>query len=92
MNMVKSFKVDQMNHQKSKVPCLVFIDELDVGGKQGGAGLEDGIDERKQTLHELLTEMEGFSGNKGIILLDTTSRPYNVLGSSLLRPEKFSMH
>nr|GEU55785.1 ATP-dependent zinc metalloprotease FTSH, chloroplastic-like [Tanacetum cinerariifolium] len=57
-----------------------------------GAGLEDGIDERKQTLHELLTKMEGFSGNKGIIMLDTTSRPDNVLGLSLLRPEKFIVH
>ena len=69
-------------------PCLIFIDEIDAVGRQRGAGLGGGNDEREQTLNQILTEMDGFEGNTGIIVLAATNRP-DVLDSALLRPGRF---
>ncbi|KMZ60031.1 hypothetical protein ZOSMA_61G00020 [Zostera marina] len=69
-------------------PCIVFIDEIDAVGRQRGAGLGGGNDEREQTINQLLTEMDGFSGNSGVIVLAATNRP-DVLDSALLRPGRF---
>ena len=73
---------------KEKAPCIVFIDEIDAVGRQRGAGIGGGNDEREQTLNQLLTEMDGFEDNSGVILLAATNRP-DVLDTALLRPGRF---
>ncbi|PKA66356.1 ATP-dependent zinc metalloprotease FTSH, chloroplastic [Apostasia shenzhenica] len=79
---------DLFEKAKSKAPCIVFIDEIDAVGRQRGAGLGGGNDEREQTINQLLTEMDGFSGNSGVIVLAATNRP-DVLDAALLRPGRF---
>ncbi len=79
---------DLFEQAKTNAPCIVFIDEIDAVGRQRGAGLGGGNDEREQTLNQLLTEMDGFEGNTGIILIAATNRP-DVLDSALLRPGRF---
>lgn len=79
---------DLFEQAKANAPCIVFIDEIDAVGRQRGAGLGGGNDEREQTLNQLLTEMDGFEGNTGIILIAATNRP-DVLDSALLRPGRF---
>lgn len=73
---------------KKNAPCIVFIDEIDAVGRQRGAGLGGGHDEREQTLNQLLVEMDGFSGNEGIIMIAATNRP-DILDPALLRPGRF---
>jgi cell division protease FtsH len=73
---------------KKRAPCIIFIDEIDAVGRQRGAGLGGGHDEREQTLNQLLVEMDGFSGNEGIIVIAATNRP-DVLDKALLRPGRF---
>ena len=73
---------------KQSAPCLIFIDEIDAVGRQRGAGLGGGHDEREQTLNQLLTEMDGFGANEGIIIIAATNRP-DVLDPALLRPGRF---
>ena len=79
---------DLFEQAKSNAPCIVFIDEIDAVGRQRGAGMGGGNDEREQTLNQLLTEMDGFEGNTGIIIIAATNRP-DVLDSALLRPGRF---
>ncbi|MBD0269916.1 ATP-dependent zinc metalloprotease FtsH3 [Pseudanabaena sp. FACHB-2040] len=79
---------DLFEQAKSNAPCIVFIDEIDAVGRQRGAGLGGGNDEREQTLNQLLTEMDGFEGNNGIIIIAATNRP-DVLDAALLRPGRF---
>ena len=79
---------DLFEQAKTNAPCIVFIDEIDAVGRQRGAGLGGGNDEREQTLNQLLTEMDGFEGNTGIIVIAATNRP-DVLDSALLRPGRF---
>ncbi len=79
---------DLFEQAKKNAPCIVFIDEIDAVGRQRGAGLGGGNDEREQTLNQLLTEMDGFEGNNGIIIVAATNRP-DVLDSALLRPGRF---
>jgi len=79
---------DLFEQAKNNAPCIVFIDEIDAVGRQRGAGLGGGNDEREQTLNQLLTEMDGFEGNTGIIIIAATNRP-DVLDSALLRPGRF---
>jgi len=79
---------DLFEQAKASAPCIVFIDEIDAVGRQRGAGLGGGNDEREQTLNQLLTEMDGFEGNTGIIIIAATNRP-DVLDSALLRPGRF---
>jgi cell division protease FtsH len=79
---------DLFEQAKSNAPCIVFIDEIDAVGRQRGAGLGGGNDEREQTLNQLLTEMDGFEGNTGIIIIAATNRP-DVLDSALMRPGRF---
>jgi cell division protease FtsH len=79
---------DLFEQAKANAPCIVFIDEIDAVGRQRGAGLGGGNDEREQTLNQLLTEMDGFEGNTGIIIVAATNRP-DVLDSALLRPGRF---
>ena len=79
---------DLFEQAKTNAPCIVFIDEIDAVGRQRGAGLGGGNDEREQTLNQLLTEMDGFEGNTGIILIAATNRP-DVLDAALLRPGRF---
>ncbi|MCP2729558.1 ATP-dependent zinc metalloprotease FtsH3 [Limnofasciculus baicalensis] len=79
---------DLFEQAKTNAPCIVFIDEIDAVGRQRGAGLGGGNDEREQTLNQLLTEMDGFEGNTGIIIIAATNRP-DVLDSALLRPGRF---
>ncbi|KAM0067909.1 putative peptidase M41, AAA+ ATPase domain, ATPase, AAA-type, core, peptidase, FtsH [Helianthus debilis subsp. tardiflorus] len=79
---------DLFNNAKKNSPCLVFIDEVDAVGRQRGTGIGGGNDEREQTLNQLLTEMDGFSGNNGVIVLAATNRP-EILDSALLRPGRF---
>lgn len=79
---------DLFNKAKANSPCLVFIDEIDAVGRQRGTGIGGGNDEREQTLNQLLTEMDGFSGNGGVIVLAATNRP-EILDSALLRPGRF---
>ncbi len=79
---------DLFEQAKANAPCIVFIDEIDAVGRQRGAGLGGGNDEREQTLNQLLTEMDGFEGNTGIILIAATNRP-DVLDSALMRPGRF---
>ncbi|AOX04204.1 cell division protein FtsH [Moorena producens PAL-8-15-08-1] len=79
---------DLFRKAKENAPCLVFIDEIDAVGRQRGAGIGGGNDEREQTLNQLLTEMDGFEGNTGIIIIAATNRP-DVLDAALLRPGRF---
>jgi cell division protease FtsH len=79
---------DLFEQAKTHAPCIVFIDEIDAVGRQRGAGLGGGNDEREQTLNQLLTEMDGFEGNTGIIVVAATNRP-DVLDAALLRPGRF---
>ncbi len=86
---VGSYRVrDLFEQAKTNAPCIVFIDEIDAVGRQRGAGLGGGNDEREQTLNQLLTEMDGFEGNTGIIIIAATNRP-DVLDAALLRPGRF---
>ena len=73
---------------KKHSPCIVFIDEIDAVGRQRGAGLGGGHDEREQTLNQLLVEMDGFEENLGVIVIAATNRP-DVLDAALLRPGRF---
>jgi cell division protease FtsH len=79
---------DLFKRAKENSPCLIFIDEIDAVGRQRGAGIGGGNDEREQTLNQLLTEMDGFEGNTGIIIIAATNRA-DVLDSALLRPGRF---
>ena len=79
---------DLFEEAKKKAPCIVFIDEIDAVGRQRGAGLGGGHDEREQTLNQLLVEMDGFAANEGVIVLAATNRP-DVLDKALLRPGRF---
>jgi cell division protease FtsH len=79
---------DLFEQGKKNAPCLIFIDEIDAVGRQRGAGLGGGHDEREQTLNQLLVEMDGFDSNEGIILIAATNRP-DILDSALLRPGRF---
>jgi len=79
---------DLFRKAKENSPCIVFIDEIDAVGRQRGAGIGGGNDEREQTLNQLLTEMDGFEGNSGVIVIAATNRP-DVLDTALLRPGRF---
>lgn len=79
---------DLFNKAKANAPCLVFIDEVDAVGRQRGTGIGGGNDEREQTLNQLLTEMDGFSGDSGVIVIAATNRP-EILDAALLRPGRF---
>ena len=79
---------DMFKQAKMNAPCLIFIDEIDAVGRQRGAGIGGGHDEREQTLNQLLTEMDGFGANEGIIIIAATNRP-DVLDPALLRPGRF---
>ena len=79
---------DLFNKAKANAPCLVFIDEIDAVGRQRGTGIGGGNDEREQTLNQLLTEMDGFSGDSGVIVIAATNRP-EILDDALLRPGRF---
>jgi cell division protease FtsH len=79
---------DLFKKAKDNAPCLIFIDEIDAVGRQRGTGIGGGNDEREQTLNQLLTEMDGFEGNTGIIVIAATNRP-DVLDTALLRPGRF---
>ncbi|MFM9157833.1 MAG: ATP-dependent zinc metalloprotease FtsH2, partial [Dolichospermum sp.] len=79
---------DLFKKAKDHAPCIIFIDEIDAVGRQRGAGIGGGNDEREQTLNQLLTEMDGFEGNTGIIIIAATNRP-DVLDAALLRPGRF---
>ena len=77
-------------HKKS-APCIVFIDEIDAVGRQRGAGMGGGNDEREQTLNQLLVEMDGMTDNNGIVIIAATNRP-DVLDPALLRSGRFDRH
>ncbi len=79
---------DMFEQAKKNSPCIIFIDEIDAVGRQRGAGMGGGHDEREQTLNQLLVEMDGFDGNEGVIVIAATNRP-DVLDSALLRPGRF---
>ena len=79
---------DMFDQAKKHAPCIIFIDEIDAVGRQRGAGLGGGHDEREQTLNQLLVEMDGFEGNEGVIVVAATNRP-DVLDPALLRPGRF---
>ena len=79
---------DMFDQAKKNAPCIIFIDEIDAVGRQRGAGLGGGHDEREQTLNQLLVEMDGFEGNEGVIIIAATNRP-DVLDPALLRPGRF---
>ncbi|MDJ0861616.1 MAG: ATP-dependent zinc metalloprotease FtsH [Gammaproteobacteria bacterium] len=79
---------DLFKKAKEKAPCIIFVDEIDAVGRRRGAGLGGGHDEREQTLNQLLVEMDGFSGNEGVIIIAATNRP-DVLDPALLRPGRF---
>ncbi|MDD5033535.1 MAG: ATP-dependent zinc metalloprotease FtsH [Methylococcaceae bacterium] len=79
---------DMFEQAKKRSPCIIFIDEIDAVGRHRGAGLGGGHDEREQTLNQLLVEMDGFSGNEGVIVIAATNRP-DVLDPALLRPGRF---
>ncbi|KAJ0743139.1 putative ATPase, AAA-type, core, P-loop containing nucleoside triphosphate hydrolase [Helianthus annuus] len=79
---------DLFNNAKKNLPCLVFIDEIDAVGRQRGTVIGEGNDEREQTLSQLVTEMDGFISNSGVIVLAATNRP-EILHSALLRPGWF---
>jgi len=82
---------DLFDQGKKHAPCIIFIDEIDAVGRQRGAGLGGGHDEREQTLNQLLVEMDGFNTNEGVILVAATNRP-DVLDPALLRPGRFDRH
>jgi len=82
---------DLFEQAKKNSPCIVFIDEIDAVGRQRGAGLGGGHDEREQTLNQLLVEMDGFNTNEGIIVMASTNRP-DILDPALLRPGRFDRH
>jgi ATPase family associated with various cellular activities (AAA) len=84
----RAFNERACSQAKAKAPCIVFIDEIDAVGRQRGAGMGGGNDEREQTINQLLTEMDGFEGNTGVIVLAATNRP-DVLDAALLRPGRF---
>jgi cell division protease FtsH len=79
---------DLFQKAKDNAPCIIFIDEIDAVGRQRGSGIGGGNDEREQTLNQMLTEMDGFQGNSGVIVVAATNRP-DVLDSALLRPGRF---
>jgi cell division protease FtsH len=79
---------DMFEQGRKNAPCIIFIDEIDAVGRQRGAGLGGGNDEREQTLNSLLVEMDGFDGHEGVIIIAATNRP-DVLDSALLRPGRF---
>ena len=79
---------DMFEQAKKSAPCIIFIDEIDAVGRQRGAGVGGGHDEREQTLNQMLVEMDGFEGNEGIIVIAATNRP-DVLDPALLRPGRF---
>ena len=79
---------DMFEQGKKNAPCIIFIDEIDAGGRHRGAGLGGGNDEREQTLNQMLVEMDGFESNEGVILIAATNRP-DVLDPALLRPGRF---
>ncbi|MBK5144242.1 ATP-dependent zinc metalloprotease FtsH [Budviciaceae bacterium BWR-B9] len=79
---------DMFEQAKKAAPCIIFIDEIDAVGRQRGAGLGGGHDEREQTLNQMLVEMDGFEGNEGVIVIAATNRP-DVLDPALLRPGRF---
>jgi cell division protease FtsH len=79
---------DMFEQAKKSSPCIIFIDEIDAVGRQRGAGVGGGNDEREQTLNQMLVEMDGFEGNEGIIVVAATNRP-DVLDAALLRPGRF---
>ncbi|WP_374353201.1 ATP-dependent zinc metalloprotease FtsH, partial [Chitinimonas sp.] len=79
---------DMFENAKKNAPCIIFIDEIDAVGRQRGAGLGGGNDEREQTLNQMLVEMDGFEGNSGVIVIAATNRP-DVLDPALLRPGRF---
>lgn len=79
---------DLFEQAKKNAPCIIFIDEIDAVGRKRGAGLGGGNDEREQTLNQLLVEMDGFTGNEGIIIISATNRP-DILDPALLRPGRF---
>ncbi|GJN39084.1 hypothetical protein PR202_gb28179 [Eleusine coracana subsp. coracana] len=79
---------DLFKKAKENAPCIVFVDEIDAVGRQRGTGIGGGNDEREQTLNQLLTEMDGFEGNTGIIVIAATNRA-DILDSALLRPGRF---
>ncbi len=79
---------DMFEQAKKAAPCIIFIDEIDAVGRQRGAGMGGGHDEREQTLNQMLVEMDGFEGNEGIIVIAATNRP-DVLDPALLRPGRF---
>ena len=79
---------DMFDQAKKHAPCIIFIDEIDAVGRQRGAGLGGGHDEREQTLNQLLVELDGFEGNEGVIVIAATNRP-DVLDPALLRPGRF---
>ena len=82
---------DMFEQARKNQPCIVFIDEIDAVGRQRGAGLGGGHDEREQTLNQLLVEMDGFNVSSGIILIAATNRP-DILDPALLRPGRFDRH
>ena len=82
---------DLFKQAKEKAPCIVFIDEIDAIGQKRNSGSMDGNDEREQTLNQLLTEMDGFEGNTGVIILAATNRPES-LDPALTRPGRFDRH
>ncbi len=82
---------DLFDQAKKSAPCIIFIDEIDAVGRQRGAGLGGGHDEREQTLNQLLVEMDGFGVNEGIIMIAATNRP-DILDPALLRPGRFDRH
>ena len=79
---------DLFSQAKKNAPCIIFIDEIDAVGRQRGAGFAGGNDEREQTLNQILTEMDGFEGNPGVIVISATNRA-DVLDAALLRPGRF---
>ena len=82
------FRSDLFEQGKKHAPCIIFIDEIDAVGRQRGAGLGGGHDEREQTLNQLLVEMDGFESNDGVIIIAATNRP-DVLDPAILRPGRF---
>ena len=79
---------DLFDQAKKNSPCIIFIDEIDAVGRQRGAGLGGGHDEREQTLNQLLVEMDGFGANEGVIMIAATNRP-DILDPALMRPGRF---
>lgn len=79
---------DLFKKAKENAPCIVFVDEIDAVGRQRGTGIGGGNDEREQTLNQLLTEMDGFEGNTGVIVIAATNRS-DILDAALLRPGRF---